>query len=184
MKKTKTIAGLAAGAVLAGACLSSTSYWDAGGSLESGRGAFRYAGADRDFRTRVVGNPFAVPQAETERAVIAAMQGRDRGMNTNFTTTPRNAYMAYHIVMLFNPTRTGSAACAAPERHTGPARPGALSLAALFCNGDRLVYGIGSTVSGVTAPDDPLFDSFVNNLMYQFVPYESMVDDDPDNDDD
>jgi len=180
----RTIRCFAAGLLLmSGACTSST-YWDAGGEYESGVGEFRYAGADRDFRTRVAGNPFKAPRAVTERAVIAAMRDRDKGMNTNFTTTPRNPYRTYHIVMLFNPTATGGAACAAPERHAGPAGQGALSLAALFCDGDRLVYGIGGTVSGVTRLDDPKFDDFVNNLMYFFVPYESMVFDDEEDEND
>lgn len=179
-----TIRSFAAGLLLiVGACVPG-SYWEAGGDFESGIGEFRYAGADRDFRTRVVGNPFTVPRAVTERAVIAAMRGRDKGMRTNFTTMPRNTYRRYHIVMLFNPTRTGSAACGTPERYAGTGQRGEVSLAALLCDGDRLVYGIGGTVSGVTRPDGPRFDAFMNNLMDYFVPYESMIDDDPDDDDD
>ncbi len=180
----QTIRCFAAGlALIAGACVPG-SYWDAGGDFESGIGEFRYAGADRDFRTSVVGNPFKVPPAVTERAVIAAMRGRDKGMNTNFTTTARNPYRRYHIVMLFNPTRTGSAACRTPERYAGTGRQGEVSLAALLCDGGRLVYGVGGTVSGVQRPDDPKFDAFMNNLMNYFVPYESMIEDDPDDDDD
>lgn len=181
----RTIRCFAAGLALIATACAPSSYWDAGGDFESGMGEFRYAGADRDFRTRVVGNPFKVPPAVTERAVIAAMRGQDKGMNTNFTTTPRNnVYRRYHIVMLFNPTRTGSAACETPERYAGTGRQGEVSLAALLCNGDRLVYGVGGTMSGVKQPGDSRFNSLIYNLMNYFVPYESMIEDDPDDDDD
>ncbi|MBE9553733.1 MAG: hypothetical protein IMF05_09760, partial [Proteobacteria bacterium] len=51
-------------------------------------GEFAYAGAGRDMRVVVVGNPFGGDRAVFERAVTDAMQGRHWGQRTNFTTTP------------------------------------------------------------------------------------------------
>ena len=73
-----------------GGCASYNRVWNHGGYFtDAESSAFRFSGANRDFRTSVAGNPFDAPMAETEQAVIAAMKGQDKGMDTNFTVTPR-----------------------------------------------------------------------------------------------
>ena len=177
---------------LLGGCASYRTIWLYGGYIgDAQTSAFRFSGANRDFRTSVIGNPFDVPMAETERAVIAAMKGEDKGMDSNFTTTPRNAYKNNHIIMLLNPPgrHGGRGGCDVSRSHSGKSASGDLVLAALFCDGDRLVYGVAASRAALNSPQDPAFRQFVKEIMDFFVPQHSMTggtrdDDDNDNDND
>lgn len=161
-------------------CASYDRVWLHGGSFTDAQSsAFRFSGANRDFRTTVAGNPFNVPKAETERAVIAAMQGQDKGLDTNFTTTPRTAYKNNHIIMMFNPPGyySGKGACSNSRSHSGKNKDGKMVLAALYCDGDRLVYAVAASRAAVASPQDPQFRRFVSELMDFFVPQHSMTGD-------
>jgi hypothetical protein len=163
-------------------CVSYDRVWNHGGYFTDAQSsAFRFSGADRDFRTSVVGNPFDGPRAETEQAVIAAMQGQDKGMRTNFTLTPRSAYKNNHIVMMFNPPgyRAEKGACRTSGDHSGRNTGGKMVLAAIYCDGDRLVYAVAVSRDAVKSPNDPQFRRFVSELMDFFVPRYSMIDDVP-----
>ena len=163
-----------------GGCVSYKIVWNHGGDFTDAQSsAFRYSGANRDFRTAVVGNPFDAPKAETERAVIAAMKGHDKGMDTNFTLTPRTQYKNNHIVMMFNPPRYHAAkgACNTSGDHRGRNKGGDTVLAAIYCDGDHLVYAVAASRSATKSPDDPQFRRFVSELMDYFVPQHSMTDD-------
>lgn len=163
-------------------CASYNRIWNHGGYFtDTQSSAFRYSGANRDFRTSVVGNPFDVTMAVTERAVIAAMKGQDKGLNTEFTVTPRTHYKNDHIVMMFNPPRYHAAkgACTVSREHTGKNQDGEMVLAAIYCDGDRLVYAVAASRAPIRSPQDPEFRRFVSELMDFFVPQHSMVDDVP-----
>src|SRR5690348_11132136 len=56
-----------------------------------------------DLPVFVQGTPFAVPQSETEQAVIHAMQGTTAGIPTRFVPATRGVSPAYRIVMVFTP---------------------------------------------------------------------------------
>lgn len=164
-------------AALLSGCASYNTVWLYGDNIEDAQtSAFRFSGANRDFRTSVIGNPFDVPMPETERAVIAAMRGEDKGMDSNFTTTPRNAYKDNHIIMLFNPTGRygGSGDCNISRSHSGKSAHGNLVLAALYCDGDSLVYGVAASRAALSSPQDPVFRRFVKGIMDFFVPQYSM----------
>ncbi len=182
-----TLAALAAALFIA-AC--GTQIYDvqflAGEYGDSERSAFRYAGADRDFETVIIGNPFDVPKLVTDRAVIDAMQGRDKGMNTRFSTAPRNPYRPFRIVMAFNPDPANGirALCHDPAAVGSGAGGDRLVLAAAFCYGRKLEFSVGSSMPAMASPHDPGFRRMVGRLLYHFVPYESMIDDEPDDDDD
>jgi hypothetical protein len=164
-----------------GACASYKMIWQHGGGFSDAHtSAFRFSGANRDFRTSVVGNPFDVPMKETESAVIAAMQGQDKGLNTNFTVTPRTGYKNDHIVMMFNPPhyyadRTACRSTAAD--HAGKNRHGEMVLAAIYCDGDRLVFAVAASHAPISSPRDREFRRFVSEIMDFFVPQHSMTDD-------
>jgi hypothetical protein len=67
-------------------------------------GEFGYAAGGRDLRVIIVGNPFGGDQAAFGRVVTDAMQGRNLGPQTNFTTTPGpSAREIYRVVMVFDP---------------------------------------------------------------------------------
>ena len=121
------------------------------------------------------------PMAETERAVIAAMKGQDKGLNAQFTTTPRNSYKDDHIVMVFNPPRYHASgdSCDLTRSHAGKYRKDEMVLAAIFCDGNRLVFAVAASRSPLSSPSDPEFRRFVRELMDYFVPQHSMVDDVP-----
>ena len=165
-----------------GGCASYDSAWNHGGYFtDAESSAFRYSGANRDFRTAIVSNPFDAPMAETERVVIAAMKGQDKGMDTNFTVTPRTQYKNNHIVMMFNPPRyhADKGACSSSGDHRGRNKGGKMVLAAIYCDGDQLVYSVAASRAAVKSPNDPQFRRFVSEIMDFFVPQHSMTDDVP-----
>ena len=147
--------------------------------------SFRYSGADRDFATTIIGNPFPGAKPATDRALIKAMQGRDMGLNTNFTTTPRNANLPFRIVMAFNPGPgfTAGRLCGDPAKLRSLGKQPRLHLVAGFCHGQELMFAMASSMPAPPSPDHKEFGNMVGQLMYVFVPYHSMTDD-PDDDDD
>jgi hypothetical protein len=119
------------------------------------------------------------------------MRGRDKGMNTNFTTRPRNPYRPYRIVMAFNPARGRGlhVLCrtpAAAQSSLGGSRVGGkrLYLAAVFCDDTELMFAVGGSMPPLRTPRHPAFRRTVDRLMHHFVPFESMIDDIDDDDDD
>jgi hypothetical protein len=177
-------AALAVAAGLAG-CSVDGSQWLYGGAYEDvGTSSFRYAGAGRDFRTEVVGNPFDTPDGVTRDAVLALMQGRDKGMGTRFTADAGpDELKPFRIVMLFNPEprHDRGAVCTRPLAAPDPGRGPRLTLVAAFCHAQELMFAVASSMPAVSSPYDPAFARMVDRLMYAFVPYESMTDD-PDDD--
>ncbi len=148
--------------------------------------SFRYSGADRDFATTIIGNPFSGPKAATDRALIAAMQGLDKGLNTNFTTTPGTANLPFRIVMLFNPGpgAAGGFICDDPSKLRPLGKRPRLHLVAGFCHDRKLMYAMGSSMPAPTSPEHQDFRNMVAHLMGDFVPYFSMTGGAADNDGD
>jgi hypothetical protein len=145
-------------------------------------GTFIYAGAGRDMRTVILGNPFSAPQAEVDRLITDAMQGRNNGPPTHFTTTPaENARAGYSVVMMFDPPR------GMPKKNicddTGrpiPEPPGErIRLLTGFCAGGELLSWVVASISRVAAPSDPAFADMVSQSTRNLIPSR---DDDADGD--
>ena len=103
---TKTLA-VAALMLVAGCATGGVSLTQQDISASYSPGEFAYAGAGRDLRVVVVGNPFGGGRAAFESAVTGAMQGRHWGQAVNFTTMPgANARTSYRVVLLFGPPAT------------------------------------------------------------------------------
>ena len=143
-------------------------------------GTFTYAGADRDMRVIIVGNPFSAPKAEVDRVIVENMQGRNNGPTTNFTTTPsENVREGYPIVMMFDPPRgmlkddiCGDTGKLMPEP------PGdRIRLLTGFCAGDELLTWVAASISRVATPSDPAFGNMVSQSIRNLIP---PGDDDPD----
>jgi hypothetical protein len=169
---------------LAGCSVGGSEWLYGGGYEDVGTSSFRYAGADRDFRTDIVGNPFDTADTVTADTVIALMQGRDKGMRTRFTHNPGPSELKpFRIVMLLNPEpgQRGDAVCARPLREPSPAKAPRLTVIAAFCHAQELVFAVGSSMPAPYSPHDPGFARLIDRLMYAFVPYESKTDD-PDDD--
>ena len=78
--------------------------------------------------------------------------------------------------MMFNPPGYFSAkgACSASGTYKGRNKGGEMVLAALYCDGDRLVYAVAASRAAVKSPQDPQFRRLVRELMDFFVPQHSM----------
>ncbi|MGE0164029.1 MAG: hypothetical protein AB7S71_12930 [Dongiaceae bacterium] len=135
---------------------------------------FAYAAGGRDLRTEIQGNPFAMPQAEFDAAVTAAMQGAHFGPATNLTTTPgETARPDYRVRLLFNGPAAGSGALlcgGAPATIAPAAENGNVRLLAAFCNGaDPLSY-LTAHAGGIQGVQDPAFRDFMRQVTTNLFP--------------
>ncbi|MDH3228607.1 MAG: hypothetical protein OEN55_02330 [Alphaproteobacteria bacterium] len=131
-------------------------------------GEFAYAGAGRDLRVVVVGNPFGGGRAAFESAVTGAMQGRHWGQAVNFTTMPgANARTSYRVVLLFGPPATLNAMRLCREEESAlPTIPAAdeVVLFGAFCRGGGSLTTIKGRVPGAANPQDPAFRDLVGRV--------------------
>ncbi|MHC4984223.1 MAG: hypothetical protein ACYTF6_13785 [Planctomycetota bacterium] len=146
-------------------------------------GEFAYAGAGRDMRVVVIGNPFRDDRASFERAVTDAMQGQHWGQRTNFTTTPGpGASKRYRVVMLFNPPRSlgGARLCREDSSKLPTESAGeGITLFAAFCRRKRTRTEIKGYITGVAGPDDPAFRALVGQVTNGLFPPDRGIDREP-----
>ena len=134
---------------------------------------FIAAASGRDLRVVIRGNPTQAPQEEFEHAVIAAMQGRNWGPETNFTTDPsESALKNFRVVMLFGGERYagGGVICSdadtvdpALERHR-------VRLQAAFCVGTKPLTSLQVTIGGVASPFDVRLERMVAAAVVELFP--------------
>lgn len=145
-------------------------------------GEFAYAGADRDMKVVVVGNPFGGDQETFGRTVTGYMQGNHWGPRTNFTTAPgASARNSYRVVMLFDPPKTlvGMRLCrvegsALPTVRTGDE----IILFAAFCRGNESMTEIKGRIAGATGPEDPVFGYLIGQVTNALFPPDRRFEDD------
>ncbi len=150
-------------------------------------GEFAYAGAGRDLRTVVHGNPFGggqpgIGQPAFGEAVTDAMQGRHWGQRTHFTTAPgADARNLYKVVLLFDPPiefpglRLGRDDDATLARV--PRRGDGIAVFAAFCSGDKSLTEIRGSVPSATGPTDPAFRELVGDVTRALFPLKRLGDD-------
>ncbi len=143
-------------------------------------GVFGLAAGGRDLRVVIVGNPFAGDRAAFEQAVIDAMQGRNLGQQTNFTTTPGpDANETYRVVLVFGAPAdlTGTQVCASdpPGVSPGPYGGGRLDLFAVFCRASEAVSQLAAVIQGADGPGDPLFVELVGQTTRGLFPQRSRL---------
>jgi hypothetical protein len=145
-------------------------------------GEFAYAGAGRDLRVVVAGNPFGGDQADFDGAVTGYMQGNHWGQATNFTTRPGESMRdSYHVVMLFNPPKTfpGIKLCREePAALPREARDDGVVLFAAFCRRNESLTEIKGYVEAVDGPADPKFGELVAQVTNGLFPPKRRFDDD------
>lgn len=138
-------------------------------------GEFGYAAGGRDLRVIVVGNPFGGDQAAFQRAVTDAMQGRNHGQQTNFTTNPGPSARAdYRVVMVFNPPGNliADKICQSDPASV-PTTPGggtAVTLVGVFCRADRSLTQVRGEVDAAAGIDDPVFAALVGQSTQALFP--------------
>ena len=136
-------------------------------------GLFGYVAGGRDLRVVVTGNPTAAPQDAFDQAVVAAMQGRNWGPTTHFTTRPsETAREAYWVSMIFGGDHfIGERAICrgGAGRDIDPgARP--VRLQAAFCERTKPITSLMVTVNDVASPDDPRLEAMVSAAVVELFP--------------
>jgi hypothetical protein len=145
-------------------------------------GEFAYAGADRDMKVVVVGNPFGGDQEAFGRAVTGYMQGNHWGPRTNFTTAPgASARNIYRVIMLFDPPKTlvGMRLCretasALPTERTGQK----IVVFAAFCRGNETMTEIKGRIREATGSEDPAFGDLIAQVTNALFPPDRRFEDD------
>ena len=127
------------------------------------------------MRVIIVGNPFGGDQAAFGRVVTDAMQGRNLGPQTNFTTTPGpSAREIYRVVMVFDPPNGLSAdtTCQSdPAALSSTARDGtAVAVLAAFCRSERPLTQIRGDIEAAAGADDPAFVALIGDTTQALFP--------------
>ena len=136
---------------------------------------FGYASTAGEMPVVVVGNPFDSPKPAVDAAVVAAMQGRNRGSAVRFDAAPAEIAQfgsGYAVVMVLNGgTAIGSdVVCARRGSLAPPATAGRTTVLAVFCgNADARSWAFSSTGS-VASPKDPLFLQLVGTATFLMIP--------------
>ncbi len=134
---------------------------------------FQYAAADRDFRTVIYGNPSPAPKQAFDATVVAAMQGRNWGPTTNFTTSPaEGARKDYRVVMVFSGDRYvgGDAACRDIDLDALAPASDRVRLQASFCYRDQLLSQTHVDFAGIRELNDPTLDRAVSQAVVLLFP--------------
>lgn len=147
-----------------------------------GPGEFAYAGADRDMRVIVVGNPFGIDQTAFDRIVTNNMQGNHWGPRTNFTTTPgASERKSYRVIMLFNPpiSLSGARLCRDdPSALPVEENEDKTVLFAAFCRDHKSLTEIKGSVRRPSGPEDPVFGDLIAGVTNGLFPPDRRFDDD------
>ncbi len=142
---------------------------------------FNYAAGGRDLRVVIRGNPTQAPQEEFDRAVIAAMQDKNWGARTNFTTQPsESAREHYRVVLLFGGERFagGYTLCADPDGVDLSRNGSGLRLQAAFCIEEKPLTELQVAVNDVTSPSDPRLRRMVAAAVIELFPLTDFTRDD------
>lgn len=127
--------------------------------------------------TEVLGNPFAAPQKEVERAVTGTMHGAHFGPDLRFSTErdPDNT-SPYSVVVMFDPAPSLSPAalCKDPGRSavatTENAGAGTIRVMLALCAAGYRETSVTGRVSGVTGPRDAAFRALIRQMTGQLFP--------------
>jgi hypothetical protein len=136
---------------------------------------FGYAANAGEMPVVVIGNPFDASKPAVDEAVIAAMQGHNRGSAVRFMPAPAEIARSgtgYAVVLLLNagPGVGADAACARRGTMSPPIAGGGTTLLAVFCgNADARSWAYSAT-GPVASPDDPLFRALVAQATFQMIP--------------
>ena len=142
-------------------------------------GSVWYAAKD-GMRAVIHGNPFAVPQAETDQAVLSALRLPRWHQRAQFVSYPTDGKRrGYRLVLVFNtadPIGHGKACRDLQEIGVGPGQ-GVTRIHAAFCTGERLLSHLNGQVA-VSGPNDPALRTLLARTMDQLLPPRNFVIDD------
>jgi hypothetical protein len=150
---------------------------------------FRYATANKDVRTIIRGNPFAVPEPAVEAVVLEAMQPVHWGFElaytprTHFTTEPdQSANLNYRIEVSFRPADVGapSLICTGGNPDGVSAEPETVRARMAFCYREQLLSTTVGTLDGPRGLDDPRFAEMITRMTRDLFPHRDFRDGDDD----
>jgi hypothetical protein len=136
---------------------------------------FGYAATAGEMPVVVVGNPFDIPKPAVDAAVIAAIQGRNRGSAVRFVKAPAEIAQSgsgYAVVMLLNagPGIGADIICARRGTLALPSTVGRTTALAVFCGGADARSWAFSSTGPVASPEDSLFLQLVGIATFLMIP--------------
>jgi hypothetical protein len=136
---------------------------------------FGYAATAAEMPVVVAGNPFDISEPALDAAVIAAMQGHNRGSAVQFVQAPEeiaHSGTGYAVVMLLNsgPGIGADFACARRASLAPPVTQGRTTLLAVFCGSADARSWAYSGTGPVASPNDPLFLQLVRQATFLMIP--------------
>lgn len=137
---------------------------------------FTYIAANNDVRVEVFGTAGGASKAETEAAVIEALQRAYVQYHANFTTTPGpRARAPYKVTFVFGESLRGrsDAFCATTPANPPalPAPAGDLMVLALFCDTATIAQAI-AVMPVPPSASDPTFRGSLYRLAFKLIPEE------------
>ncbi len=132
------------------------------------------ATGDNELRTVIVGNPFGMPKAEFETAVLKSMEGRNFGPTLNLSTNPRQEdSRKRHVVIAFNLRNVVDAdAICRGEAKALEVQPPAerFAVSGVYCAGDLPLTQATARIGQVAAIDSPQFNNLMGQLTIALFP--------------
>lgn len=134
---------------------------------------FAYAVRSGAMPTQILGNPFGVPQARLDAAVLAAMKDASRSPPVTFVADAgARPDGLYKVVVVFGaaPPGVNDAVCLDPPQAWPAAAAGPVSVAAAFCRGPQLMSQATGVAAGPVAVDDAAFRRLIRDVTYAMIP--------------
>ena len=132
------------------------------------------ASGDNELRTVIVGDPFDLPKAKFETAVLAAMAGRNLGQPLNLSTNPKHKdARKRHVVLAFNLAEGSDrdTLCEEPIKATFvQATSGPLSVTGAYCAGDLPLTRATARAGQVTGIESGQFGTLMTQLAIALFP--------------
>jgi hypothetical protein len=132
------------------------------------------ATGDNELRTIIVGNPFDLPKAEFDKAVLATLKGRNIGPTLNLSTNPKQEDpRKRHVLLVFNIAgpRDATDLCRATSDPAIADRPdGNLSVTAVYCAGDLPLTQAAARAGQVSGVDSDRFRTLLSQTALALFP--------------
>ena len=132
------------------------------------------------MKTVIHGNPFSVPQAETDGAVLASLRMPAWHQKAEFVAYPKDGRRrGYRLILVFNPLTPisfGDACGNLKEIDVGPT-VGLTRIHAAFCTSQRVLSQIYGTVTA-SGPGDPEFGRLLADALDQLLPPRNFANED------
>lgn len=139
---------------------------------------FRYAAENKTLATVITGNPFAMPKAAFDGAVLAAMQPVNWGFplartpRTRFATTPdETSNLDYRVEVLFAPAEESAALCDGTARVQALQRQRPIRARMAFCHRTQLLSTSVGRLDEANGPSDPRFRRMVAQMTSALFPH-------------